>query len=399
MGTKIAVTGNHAVSAAMRQINPHVVAAYPISPQSEVVEQFSEYVSNGEVTTEFVPVESEHSAMSACIGASAGGARVMTATSSQGLALMWEMLYIAAGSRLPIVMPTVNRALSAPINIHCDHSDTMGARDSGWIQLYCKDAQEAYDTTIQAIRIAEHPEVQLPVMVCYDGFIVSHGLTMIETIDDQQVRQFIGQYHPQHSLLDVKRPLTYGPLALFDYYFELKRGQSAAMKPARRVVAEIAKEYTRLSGRSYGMFEEYRMDGAEIAIVVLNSAASTAEVVVDDLRARGIPAGSLRVRCFRPFPADEIVAKIKGLKALCVMDRADSPGALTGPVCNEIRSALYGAAGGPPVLNAIYGLGGRDVTTEQITSVYEKLQDIAATGRVVEPVIWVGVRGGNGNGH
>lgn len=398
MGTRIAVTGNHAVSVAMRQINPDVVAAYPISPQSEVVEQFAEFASNGEVTTEFVPVESEHSAMSACIGASAGGARVMTATSSQGLALMWEMLYIAAGNRLPIVMPTVNRTLSAPINIHCDHSDTMGARDSGWIHLYCKDAQEAYDSTIQALRIAEHPEVRLPVMVCYDGFIVSHGLTMIETLADEQVRQFVGKYHPQRSLLDIKHPLTYGPLALFDYYFEIKRGQSDAMRPAKRVVAEIAQEYSKLSGRPYGMFEEYRMDRAEIGVVILNSAASTTEVVVDDLRARGIRAGSLRIRCFRPFPADEIVAKLRGLKALCVMDRADSPGALTGPICSEIRSALYGLPGSPPVLNAIYGLGGRDVTTEQIAGVYDKLQDIAVTGRVEEPLIWVGVRGGNGNG-
>jgi pyruvate ferredoxin oxidoreductase alpha subunit len=337
--------------------------------------------------------------MSACIGAAASGARVMTATSSQGLALMWEMLYVAAGDRLPIVMPTVNRTLSSPINIHCDHSDTMGARDAGWIQLYCKDAQEAYDTVIQAVKIAEDPKVLLPVMVCYDGYIVSHGMTSIESVDDQKVKDFIGEYSPKYSLLDTKNPMTYGPLALFDYYYEIKRGQIEAMTPAKDVIAEVGKAFGSVSGREYGLFETYKLDDAEIGIVVLNSAASTAEVVVDDLRAKGIKAGILRVRAYRPFPAEEIVNALKGLKALCVMDRSTSPGAFTGPVAGDVRSALMGTGINLPVLNAIYGLGGRDVSLENIEDLYTRLQKIAATGVVEKPMIYVGVRGEKGNGN
>jgi pyruvate ferredoxin oxidoreductase alpha subunit len=396
---KIAVTGNNAVSLAMKQINPHVVAAYPISPQSEVVEQFSEFVADGEVQTEFVPVESEHSAMSACIGASAAGARVMTATSSQGLALMWEMLYIAAGDRLPIVMPTVNRALSSPVCIHCDHSDTMGARDAGWIQLYCKDAQEAYDTLIQAVKIAEDPRVLLPVMVCYDGYIVSHGMTSIESIEDQAAKDFVGQYKPKYPLLDLKNPVTYGALALFDYYYEIKRSQLEAMTPAKDVIAAVGKAYGAISGREYGLFETYKLDDAEVGIVVLSSAASTGEVVVDDLRAKGVKAGILRIRSYRPFPAEEIVAALKGLKALCVMDRASAPGAPAGPVGSDVRSTLLGSGVNLPVLNVMYGLGGRDVSLENIEDIFQRLQQIAVTGVVEKPMIYVGVRGESGNGN
>ncbi|MBI2954472.1 MAG: pyruvate ferredoxin oxidoreductase [Chloroflexi bacterium] len=398
MGKLIAATGNQAVAQAMRQIDPHVVAAYPITPQTDVVEEFAAFVADGVVATEFVPVESEHSSMSTVIGASAAGVRAMTATSSQGLALMWEMLYIAAGLRLPIVMPVANRALSAPINIHGDQSDTMGARDSGWIQLYCKNQQEAYDTLIQAIRIAEHDSVRLPVMVCYDGFIVSHSLAGMELLEDDQVKAFIGKHKALHPLLDTKNPVTYGPLALFDYYFEFRRQLVEGMARAANVIEEVAEEYARLSGRYYGRYEKYNMDDAEIGVLVLGSAASTAEVVVDELRAQGVKAGLLRLRSFRPFPKAELARELSHLKALCVLDRADSPGALGGPVGVEVRSALLESAKRPAVINGIFGLGGRDTTVDLITTVYHRLMKIVDTGTVDEPLFYLGVRGGNNNG-
>ena len=259
MGKTMAITGNIAIATAMKQINPDVVAAYPITPSTEIVQQFSSYVADGVVDTEYIAVESEHSAMSACIGASAGGGRVMTATSSQGLAFMWEMLYIAAGYRLPIVLVCVNRALSAPINIHCDHSDSMGARDASWIQLYAENAQEAYDNTIQAFRIAEEMDVRLPVMSCLDGFIISHSIENMTLLEDEEVRRFIGDYKPLNPLLDLENPTTVGAIDLQDYYMEHKRQQHEAMLNAKKVILNVGKEYGKLSGRSYGFFEEYRL--------------------------------------------------------------------------------------------------------------------------------------------
>jgi len=388
---RVAITGNEAVAQAMRQINPDVVAAYPITPQTEIVQIFSTFVADGDVDTEFVTVESEHSAMSATIGASAAGARAMTATSSQGLALMWEMLYIAAGLRLPIVAPVVNRALSAPINIHCDHSDTMGARDSGWIQLYSENAQEAYDNLIQAVRIAEHADVQLPVMVCMDGFIVSHGMENAELLDDDMVRSFIGQRTPKHSLLDVDRPATFGALDFADWYFEHRRQLAEAQTHVKGVVLDVAKEFAKVSGRSYDLFEAYRLDDAELAVVVLNSAAGTAKEVVDDLRDKGMKAGLLKIRLFRPFPHEEIVAALAGKKAIAVLDRADGLSTMGGPVFVDVRSAMYDAPG-PKMVNYIYGLGGRDIDTEQIAGVYWDLARIAETGKVTSPVTYLGVR-------
>ncbi|MGE5593007.1 MAG: pyruvate ferredoxin oxidoreductase [Betaproteobacteria bacterium] len=388
---KVAITGNEAVSQAMRQINPDVVAAYPITPQTEIVQIFSTFVADGDVDTEFVTVESEHSAMSATIGASAAGARAMTATSSQGLALMWEMLYIAAGLRLPIVAPVVNRALSAPINIHCDHSDTMGARDSGWIQIYSENAQEAYDNLIQAVRIAEHPDVQLPTMVCMDGFIVSHGMENAELLDDGVVRSFIGQRTPKHSVLDVDNPATFGALDFADWYFEHRRQIAEAESHVKGVVLDVAKEFAKISGRNYGLFEAYRLDDAELAVVVLNSAAGTAKVVVDDLRDKGLKAGLLKIRLFRPFPHEEIVAALAGKKAIAVLDRADGLSTMGGPVFVDVRSAMYDAPG-PKMVNYIYGLGGRDIDTEQIAGVFWDLAKIAETGKIASPVTYLGVR-------
>jgi len=392
MAIRERLSGNEAVATAMKQINPDVVAAFPITPSTEVPQYFSQFVADGEVDTEFVSVESEHSAMSACVGASAAGARAMTATSANGLALMWEILYIAASNRLPIVMPLVNRALSGPINIHNDHSDSMGARDSGWIQLYSEDNQEAYDNIIQAVRIAEHKDVLLPVMVCMDGFIVSHSVENIELQETEKVREFIGTYEPDEYLLNAKHPIAMGPLDLPPHYFEHKRLQAEAMRNAKEVILQVAEEYEKLTGKKYGLFEEYRMEDAEVGIVILNSSAGTAKEVVDMLRDEGVKAGLVKIRVFRPFPVYEIAKALSGLKALAVMDKADSFSAAGGPVFTEVRSALYGVKPETDVISYIYGLGGRDVTTDDIETVYRNLIDIAKTGKVSETYNYVGVR-------
>ncbi|MCX7920197.1 MAG: pyruvate ferredoxin oxidoreductase [bacterium] len=388
----VSLTGNDAVAEAMRQINPDVVAAYPITPQTELMHKFAEYVADGLVKTEFVLVESEHSAMSACIGASAAGARAMTATSACGLALMWEVLYVAAGMRLPIVMTDVNRALSAPINIHCDHSDTMGARDSGWIQLYAENAQEAYDNVIQAIRIAEHPKVRLPVMVCMDGFIISHTNERLELLPDDVVTNFVGEYKPEHYLLDVDHPVTFGPLDLQDYYFEHRRQQAEAMRNAGPIILDIGKEFEKISGRSYGYFEAYRMDDAELVIICLGSTAGTTKVVVDQLREKGKKVGLLKPRVFRPFPYQELINVLKNVKAVAVLDRSDSFNGFSGPLFSELRGALYGSEANPKIVDYIYGLGGRDIGLEEIERVYTDLDTIVKTGKIEQLVTYLGVR-------
>ncbi len=386
----IALEGNQAVALAMKQIDPDVVAAYPITPQTEIVQVFSEYVANGNVHTEFVTVESEHSALSACIGSSAAGARVMTATSSQGLALMWEMLYIASGARLPIVMTVVNRALSSPINIHCDHSDAMGARDSGWIQLWSETAQEAYDNLIQAIKIAE--SINLPVMVNMDGFITSHAEEMLEPLEDEDVKKFIGEYKPIRSLLDVEHPFTVGPLALQDSYFEFKRSQAEAYKKVVPAVREAAEGFAKITGRKYDLFETYKLEDAEIGIIVLNSTAGTAKEVVDRLREDGKKVGLLKPRLFRPLPVEDLKKTLSHLKVIGVMDRADTFGGFGGPLFGDTRSVLYDVEHRPIIVDYIYGLGGRDVTMDQIYKVFEDLDFINRTGRVESLISYIGIR-------
>jgi pyruvate ferredoxin oxidoreductase alpha subunit len=388
----VGLTGNDAVAEAMRQVNPDVVAAYPITPQTELMERFSEFVSDGIVKTELILVESEHSAMSACIGASAAGSRVMTATSANGLALMWEMLYIAASCRCPVVMAVVNRALSGPINIHCDHSDSMGARDAGWIHLFSENSQEAYDNTLQAIRIAEHPDVLLPVMVMLDGFIISHTVERVEILEDEKARGFVGEFNSKYSLLDVEKPVTMGPLDFHDYYFEHKRLQVEGMEKARGVVRDVGNEYAALSGRGFDYFEAYRMEDAEIAVVALGSAVGTARGVVDELREQGKRVGLLKLRVFRPFPREQVLELLRGLKAFAVMDRSSSFGAFGGPVFAEIRSACYGMGLELPIVNYIYGLGGRDTTFEDIERVYLETEQIAASGKVPCEVSFLNVR-------
>lgn len=374
-----AITGHKAVAEAMRQVEPDVVAVYPITPQSEIAEYYADYVHNGLVRTELIPVESEHSAMSACIGAAAAGGRVMTATSSQGLALMVEVLYIAAGLRLPIVMALANRSLSAPINIHCDHSDAYLCRDSGAVQIFTESAQEAYDYTLMAQRIAEDMRVRLPVIVNLDGFTLTHTVQPVDLLEDEVAKKFIGEFKPVHPLLDVDHPVTWGPFAMPDYYFELKRAQQAGMEAVPEVFLEVQREFSRVSGRNYaGFFEAYKAEDAEYVIVVLGSTAGTAKVAVDEMRARGIKAGLLKPWLWRPFPAREIAEALKNAKAVAVLDRAFSFGTM-GALFGDVASALYPLEKRPVLVNYIYGLGGRDTTVPDLVRVFEELPKIEKT--------------------
>ncbi|NLD17947.1 MAG: pyruvate ferredoxin oxidoreductase [Tissierellia bacterium] len=387
------LSGNEAVSIAIKQINPDVMPAFPITPSTEIPQFVSTYVANGEIDTEFVAVESEHSAMSAAIGSCAAGARSVTATSSAGLAFMWEALYLAASKRLPVTLAVVNRALSGPININADHSDSMGARDSGWIQLYSENGQEAYDNYIQSIRIAEHPDVMLPVMTCQDGFITSHAVENLNLIEDELVKEFVGEYEPKYSLLNEEHSLSVGPYDTQHYYMEHKKQQSEAMKNAKKVILDVAAEFEKISGRKYGLFEEYKLDDAEIAIVIMNSAAGTSKDAIDNLREKGIKAGLLKLRVFRPFPADEIKEALKHVKALAVMDRADSFSSQGGPVYPEVMAALYPLDEKPLAINYIYGIGGRDVRVESIEEVFNELEKIKNSNDAGDKYRYLGLRG------
>jgi pyruvate ferredoxin oxidoreductase alpha subunit len=381
------------MSIAMRQINPDVVPAFPITPSTQVVEDFSQFVADGRVQTEFITVESEHSAMSACIGASIAGGRVMTATSSAGMALMWEMLYIAAGMRQPIVMTLINRALSSPINIHPDHSDSMGARDAGWIQLYSENNQEAYDNLIMAPRIAEHMDVRLPVMVCMDGFIISHCVQTMQTEDDEKIREFIGEFKTTYPLLDTANPCTWGALDLQDYYIEHKRGQHKAMWNAKNVIREVSADFARTFGREYGLFEAYRLEDAENVIIAINSAAGEIKEVIDERRERGEKCGLLKIRAFRPFPYEEIAEALSSAKIVAVLDRSDSMGGY-GPLFVEIRSALFDGPDRPLVYNRIYGLGGRELYMDHIHGIFDESRSYLENGKVEKVFDYINVRGG-----
>jgi pyruvate ferredoxin oxidoreductase alpha subunit len=376
------LNGNQTIAEAARQIDPDVIAAYPITPSTAIVETIASFKADGLITGEFVCPESEHSAMSVCIGAAAAGGRVMTATCSQGLALMWEMLYIAAGLRLPIVAAIANRALSAPINIHGDHSDTMGARDSGWIQIYSENCQEAYDNFIQAFRIGEQADVLTPVFVGLDGFIISHSSEVVQMEDDAAVKKFIGEFTPPFPLLDTSRKFSVGPIDFTDYYFEHKRSQIEGIENSPRVIEEVGREFGRTFGRSYGFFEEYRMDDAELCIVVMSSAAGTGKDAVDELRAEGKKIGLLKPRVFRPFPHHEIAEALKKMAAVAVLDRSSAPGAFGAPLFTEIRSALYDYEKRPKMVNYVYGLGGRDIKGEHFREVAAKLARVAESGKV-----------------
>ncbi len=392
MGIRERLSGNEAAAIAMKQINPDVVAAFPITPSTEIPQYFSTFVSNGAVDTEFVAVESEHSAMSACVGAEAAGARAMTATSANGLSYMWEMIYIASSLRLPIVMSLVNRAVSGPLNIHCDHSDAMGVRDSGWIMLFSENNQEAYDNLIMAHRIAEHKDVLLPLMVCQDGFITSHSIENIELIEDDKVKEFVGTYKPEHYLLNEKEPIAIGPLDVQSYLFEHKYQQAEAMRNAKKVINEVAKDFEKMTGRKYSFFEEYQMEDADIAIVCMNSTAGTVKTVVDELRANGIKAGLVKVRMFRPFPAEEIATALGNVKAVAIMDKSDSLNGAGGALFEDVTSAMYVNQKQVPAVSYVYGIGGRDTTAKDIHEVYSSLQEVVKEGKVTNPYRYVGLR-------
>ncbi|RJP25651.1 MAG: pyruvate ferredoxin oxidoreductase [Candidatus Abyssobacteria bacterium SURF_5] len=383
---RIALTGNEAVAEALRQVNPDVAAVFPITPQTELMHRFAEFVNDGKVDTELIAVESEHSAMSATVGASASGVRAITATSANGLALMWEVLYIASGLRLPIVMPVVNRALSGPLNIHCDHSDSMGARDAGWIQIFSENTQEAYDNTLQAFRIAEHKDVMLPTMITLDGFIISHTTEVLEILDDEAARRFVGEFTPLFTLLDPNQPITMGALDLQDYYFEHKRQQVEGMYNAPRVIEQVGKEFLELTGREYSFFEKYRLDDAECAIIVMGSAAGTTKEVVDTLRERGTRAGMIKLRVFRPFPYEQLAQALSHLKSVAVLDRSISFGAQGGPLYLETKAAMYGKT--IPICSYIYGLGGRDFMPAMAESAFNDLFE----GKCDQQMKYLGLR-------
>lgn len=393
MAIRERLSGNEAVAYAIRQINPDVMPAFPITPSTEIPQYVANYIANGEIDTEFIHVESEHSAMSATIGASAAGARALTATSSCGMALMWEELYVAASDRLPIVLALVNRALSGPININADHSDSMGARDSGWIQIYAESNQEVYDNFLQAYPIAEHEKVHLPVMVCQDGFITSHGVENILLVEDDKAKAFVGEYEPQHYLLHPTQRMAVGPYAVSNYYMETKRAQRQAMLEAKQVILDVAARFEEMTGRKYGFFEEYKMEDAAYAIVIIGSAAGTCKAAIDHIRnTTGKKAGLIKIRVFRPFPEEELARALSGVEAVAVLDRSEMFSGTSGPLGAEVRAAMYQAHCKAEVVNYFYGLGGRDITVSDFETVYDSLETLARTHTVTDMYRYIGLR-------
>ena len=391
MAIRERLSGNEAVAYAMKQINPDVMGAFPITPSTEIPQYFSTYVDNGEVDTEFVTVESEHSSMSVCIGAQAAGCRAVSATSSCGLSYMTEMLYVAASDRLPITLAVSCRALSGPININNDHSDAMSVRDAGWLMLFAETNQEAYDNYLQAMRIGE--AVGLPIMICQDGFITSHAIENIELVETDKVKEFVGEYKPQHYLLNKDEPIAVGAYATPVYYIESKRLQAQAMLDAKDVIRKVGAEFGEMTGRTYELIEKYMMDDAELAILIIGSSAGTAKAAVNELRAQGKKVGLVKIRSFRPFPAEDIADALKGVKAFAAMDKDDSFNAHCGPLYAETCAALYAkGVHAPRGINYIYGLGGRDVRVESIQKVFSELEKIAATGETGDTYRYLDVR-------
>lgn len=393
MGIKERMSGNEAVAYAIRQINPDVMPAFPITPSTEIPQMVSTYIANGEMDTEFIPVESEHSSMSATIGAEAAGARSLTATSSAGLALMWEELLLAASNRMPLVLALVNRTLSGPININCDHTDGMGARDTGWIQIYAENNQEVYDNFIQAYPIAENPSVHLPVMICQDGFITSHAVENIVLLEDKSVKDFVGEYEPEEFLLNAGKPIAVGPYSISNYVMEARKNQEIALENAKEVIADVAEKYRQLTGRGFTYFEEYKTADADYIMMLIGSAAGTAKEAVDELRAQGKKVGVLKLRVFRPFPSSEIAEALKNCKAAAIMDRCESYNGNGGPLGSETKAALFKNKVMIEAVNYIYGLAGRDFTVGDAAQVFEELEAFITEGKEIEEYKYVGLRG------
>ena len=392
MQKKDRMSGNEAVAYAIRQINPDVMPAFPITPSTEIPQMVSTYIANGEMDTEFIPVESEHSAMSAAIGSQAAGARTLTATSSAGLALMWEELLLAASNRMPLALALVNRTLSGPININCDHTDGMGARDTGWIQIYSENNQEAYDNFVQAYPIAEHKDVHIPIMICQDGFITSHAVENIELLEDADVKNFVGEYEPEEFLLNPGKPIAVGPYSISNYAMEARKNQEIALENAKEVVLQVAAEYEKISGRKYGLFEEYRTEDADYIMLIMGSAAGTAKQAVDDLRAQGKKVGVLKLRLFRPFPAKEIAEALKNCKAVAIMDRCESYNGNGAALGSEVTAALFRNKVMISAVNYIYGLAGRDFTVTDVYKIFDELENAEINGTEVEQYQYIGLR-------
>ncbi|MCF0142970.1 MAG: pyruvate ferredoxin oxidoreductase [Parasporobacterium sp.] len=392
MSIKERMSGNEAVAVAMRQVEPDVFAAFPITPSTEIPQYFAQYVADGKVSTEFITVESEHSSMSACMGAEAAGGRAVTATSSAGLALMYEMLYVVSSARLPVTLAVSNRALTGPININNDHSDSMGARDSGWIQLYAENNQEAYDNFLQAMRIGETEGVRLPVMTCQDGFITSHAVENILLETDEDVKAFVGVYNPDNYLLKKENPLAVGPYDVSPYYMEHKVQQAEGMKAAKQAILDVAADFEKTFGRKYGLIEEYKMEDAEAAIVLIGSTAGTAKACIDEMRAEGKKVGLVKIRAFRPFPAEEIAKALSNVKAVACLDKSEGFNAHGGPIFAETAAACYDLPSHPMMIDVVYGLGGRDCRTDNIRKVYDHLFDMIEKGETGEKYLHMGMR-------
>ena len=392
MPKKDRMSGNEAVAYAIRQVNPDVMPAFPITPSTEIPQMVSTYIANGQMDTEFIPVESEHSSMSATIGAEAAGARSLTATSSAGLALMWEELLLAASNRMPCALALVNRTLSGPININCDHSDSMGARDTGWIQIYAETNQEAYDNFIQAYPIAENKKVHLPIMICQDGFITSHAVQNIELLDDDTVKDFVGTYEPEEYLLNPGKPVSVGPYSVSNYAMEAKKNQEIAMENSKEVILEVARKFEHISGRKYGLFEEYKTEDADYIMLIMGSAAGTAKQACDDLREKGMKVGILKLRVFRPFPAKEIADALRNCKCVAIMDRCESYNGNGGPLSMEVCSALFKYKVSIEAVSYMYGLAGRDFTVDHVYDIFEETDAAIKGGTEPEQYKYIGLR-------
>lgn len=386
MAQDIAINGDNAVALAWRQIDPDVCAAYPITPQTIIVEKFAEYVANGEVTTEFVCVESEHSALTLCTSSCSAGARTFTATASQGLAYMWEMLPITASMRVPLIMAVANRTVSGPLNINNDHGDAMSARDTGWIQLFSENVQQAYDNSIIAPRIAEHFEVQLPCMVNLDGFILTHAIERMTMVDTADVKDFVGEFRPLYPLLDVRHPVSHGNMDGPDYYYPHKVQSEIAMAKALEVAEQVFREFADLTGREYHLVDEYRCDDAEYVAVILGSSFGTMKETVDMLRDEGLKVGCCMPHVYRPWPEEAMAAVLKGKKGVAVFDKHLSIGAY-GPLFPEVVTAATLNGEIPAMYNVIYGLGGADATVAG----FKKMMEAVASGEA-QRLTYLGVK-------
>lgn len=376
------ISANKAIAEAVRLAKPKVVPVYPITPQTSISEYLAQFVADGDLNAEYIMVESEHSAISASVGASGAGVRVFTATSSQGLALMHEILFAAAGLRNPIVMANANRALSAPLSIWNDHQDSISQRDTGWMQIYAENAQEALDSVIQAYKIAEHKDVLLPCMVCVDGFILTHTVEPVDIPSQEEVDGFLPPYKPEHSYLDPEHPMSLGTFTDPNYYMEARHDMEVAMERSKNVISEINKEFAEKFGREHGFVENYMCDDAEVIIIAMGSICGTIKAVIDNLRAQGEKVGLLRVRVFRPFPKDEIYEAIKNADKIAVLDKNISFG-IGGVLFNEIKAKMNVDASG-----FILGLGGRDVSPEDIIDIIRKTRNSTNS----DNINWVGLK-------